>query len=37
VLFGQHRFMNCLIKMFDHAGKVLGAVGLNPAQKYVTQ
>jgi succinoglycan biosynthesis protein ExoM len=37
IFFGQHRFMNCLIKMFDHAGKVLGAVGLNPAgKKYVT-
>jgi glycosyltransferase involved in cell wall biosynthesis len=36
--FGSHRFMNCLIKMFDHAGKVLGLVGLNPAgRKYVTQ
>jgi len=36
--FGSHRFMNCLIKMFDHAGKVLGLLGLNPAgRKYVTQ
>ena len=28
--FGQHRFMNYCIRLCDHLGRVLDAVGLHP-------
>jgi succinoglycan biosynthesis protein ExoM len=35
---GQARFMVCLVKLFDHAGRILGAVGINPVKEpYVTE
>lgn len=38
LLFGQHRFMNILIRLFDHLGKVLARVGLNPVREpYITE
>ena len=37
-VLGHHRFMNCLLKLFDHGGKVLALFGLNPAPPtYVTE
>lgn len=38
LLTGQSRFMMCLIKLFDHAGRLLAFVGLNPVtDAYVTE
>ena len=40
VLFiaGHHLFMKYLIRLCDHAGRILGALGLNPVREtYVTQ
>lgn len=35
---GQSRFMVCLVKLFDHAGRLLAFVGLNPVtDPYVTE
>jgi succinoglycan biosynthesis protein ExoM len=35
---GQHRFMTCLIKLLDHAGKLLALLGIRPIkQSYVTE
>jgi succinoglycan biosynthesis protein ExoM len=35
---GQHRFMKYLIKTFDHAGRLLGCLGINPVKKvYVSE
>jgi len=37
LLLGQHRFMNVLIRLFDHVGKLLGVGGCNPVREpYVT-
>jgi glycosyltransferase involved in cell wall biosynthesis len=37
LLAGQHRFVNLLVKLFDHLGKLLAVLGLNPAKEpYVT-
>jgi len=37
LLFGQARFMNLLIRLFDHLGKLLALGDLNPAREpYVT-
>lgn len=37
LLLGHHRFMNVLIRLFDHLGKLLALVGLNPVREpYVT-
>jgi len=33
---GQDRFMKCLVKLFDHLGKLLGRVGFRPFRQYVT-
>ena len=34
---GQDRFMTCLIKLFDHIGRLLAVVGVRPIrQPYVT-
>lgn len=38
LLAGQHRFMNLLIRLFDHLGKLLALIGLNPVKEpYVTE
>jgi glycosyltransferase involved in cell wall biosynthesis len=38
LLIGHHRFMEVLIRLFDHLGKLLALVGLNPVKEpYVTQ
>jgi succinoglycan biosynthesis protein ExoM len=38
LLLGQGRFMTCLIKLFDHVGRLLAVVGITPiAQAYVTE
>ena len=35
---GQGRFMSCLIKLFDHIGRLLAVVGVRPIhQPYVTE
>jgi glycosyltransferase involved in cell wall biosynthesis len=35
---GQSRFMLCLVKLFDHAGRLLALAGFNPvAEPYVTE
>ena len=37
-VLGHHRFMNCLLKLCDHGGKILALFGLNPAPAtYVTE
>lgn len=37
LLLGQHRFMTLLVKLCDHLGKVLIAMGVNPIrEEYVT-
>jgi len=37
LLLGQHRFMTILVKLFDHVGKLLALVGIQPVkQQYVT-
>jgi succinoglycan biosynthesis protein ExoM len=36
-LLGHHRFMTLLVKLFDHLGKVLAVMGINPVrEQYVT-
>ncbi len=35
-LLGQHRFMNLLVRLCDHLGKLLGLLGFNPiAEPYI--
>jgi len=37
-VLGQGRFMNCLVRLCDHLGRLLAAVGINPiSQPYVTE
>jgi succinoglycan biosynthesis protein ExoM len=37
LLLGHHRFMTLLVKLFDHLGRLLAFVGLNPVRKqYAT-
>ena len=37
LLFGHDRFMTCLVSLFDHVGRLLALVGLNPIRgAYVT-
>ncbi len=37
LLFGYHVFIKYLLKVFDHAGRLLAFIGVNPAEeKYVT-
>jgi succinoglycan biosynthesis protein ExoM len=37
LLLGQHRFMSLLISLFDHLGKLLGLLGINPVkEQYIT-
>jgi len=38
LLLGQAKFMLCIIKMFDHLGKLLALIGIHPIkQAYVTE
>ena len=38
LLLGQRTFMTCLIKLFDHLGRLLALVGIRPiAESYVTE
>jgi len=38
MVLGHHRVMDLLVRMFDHLGKLLGFVGLNPIKDpYVTE
>jgi hypothetical protein len=30
LMLGQHRFMSLLVRLFDHLGKLLAIVGMNP-------
>ena len=32
---GEHHFMTYLIKLFDHAGKLLGLLGINPVKERI--
>ncbi|MBZ5581662.1 MAG: glycosyltransferase family 2 protein [Acidobacteriia bacterium] len=32
-LLGQHRFMDLLVRLFDHLGKLLALIGLNPVKE----
>ena len=37
LLFGQHRFMELLVKIADHSGKLLRSAGMNPIrEEYVS-
>jgi succinoglycan biosynthesis protein ExoM len=38
LVLGQHRFMTLLVSLFDHLGKLLAVVGINPIkEQYVTE
>jgi succinoglycan biosynthesis protein ExoM len=38
LLMGQHKFMYLLVSLFDHLGKLLAVVGINPVkEQYVTE
>jgi len=38
LLFGHHRFMILLVRLFDHLGKILAFLGINPVRTpYVTE
>jgi len=38
LLLSQGKFMLCLVKMFDHLGKVLALIGIHPVKRaYVTE
>lgn len=38
LLLGQHRFMHMLVSLFDHLGKLLAVIGINPVkEQYVTK
>jgi succinoglycan biosynthesis protein ExoM len=38
ILSGHHHFMKYLIKLCDHAGRVLAVIGFNPIKEtYVTE
>jgi glycosyltransferase involved in cell wall biosynthesis len=38
LLLGQHKFMHVLVSLFDHLGKLLAVVGINPVkEQYVTE
>jgi hypothetical protein len=37
-LLGQHRFMDLLVRLFHHLGKLLALVGINPIKdQYITE
>jgi succinoglycan biosynthesis protein ExoM len=38
LFWGQHKFMNLLVRLFDHLGKILAVFGFNPVKEhYVTE
>jgi succinoglycan biosynthesis protein ExoM len=38
LVLGQSDFMNCLVRLFDHAGRLLAVAGIHPvAERYVTE
>jgi glycosyltransferase involved in cell wall biosynthesis len=38
LLLGQHRFMALMVKIFDHSGKLLMLIGINPVrEEYVSE
>jgi glycosyltransferase involved in cell wall biosynthesis len=38
LMLGQHKFMSLLVSLFDHFGKLLALVGINPVKdQYVTE
>jgi succinoglycan biosynthesis protein ExoM len=38
LILGQHRFMDLLVRLFDHLGKLLAVIGINPIKEhYVTE
>jgi succinoglycan biosynthesis protein ExoM len=38
LILGQHRFMNVLVRLCDHLGKLLAVMGMNPIKEhYVTE
>ncbi len=38
LILGQHRFMDLLVRLFDHLGKLLAVMGINPIKEhYVTE
>ena len=38
LLFGQHRFMDYLIRIFDHLGRLFAFAGFDPVRgNYVTE
>jgi succinoglycan biosynthesis protein ExoM len=38
LILGQHRFMSILVRLFDHLGKLLALLGINPIKEhYVTE
>ena len=38
LILGQHRFMDLLVRLFDHLGKLLALLGINPIKEhYVTE
>jgi glycosyltransferase involved in cell wall biosynthesis len=38
LMLGQSDFMNCLVRLFDHAGRLLAVAGIHPvAERYVTE
>jgi glycosyltransferase involved in cell wall biosynthesis len=37
-MLGRHKFMNLLVRLFDHLGKLLAVIGINPvSEAYVTE
>jgi hypothetical protein len=37
-ILGQHKFMPLLVSLFDHLGKMLAILGINPIKdQYVTE
>ena len=38
LVWGHHKFMNVLVRLFDHLGKLLAVLGINPVkEQYVTE
>ena len=38
IVLGYDRFMTLLVKLFDHLGKLLAVIGINPvSEQYVTE
>ncbi len=37
LLLGQHRFMDVLVRLFDHLGRLLGSMGISPVKSQYTE